>query len=131
MIDYDVSKENMLPLLQSSLVLSIWAGPTSALPREGIVYRPALQTWTLEKNGGKRNKRSQRAGLRIIRGQKEESEMRQELRKMDGEGKRNVLKWLRSMSVLLVFGKIYIKGRHDDLEMTFHAGLDPLGLSSP
>lgn len=57
--------------------------------------------------------------------------MRQELRKMDGEGKRNVLKWLKSMFMLLVFGKIYIKGRHDDLEMTFHAGLDPLGLSSP
>lgn len=60
--------------------------------------------------------------------QKEESETLQELRKMDGKGKRNVLKWLRSMSVLLVFGKIYVKGRYDDLEMTFHAGLDSLCL---
>lgn len=54
--------------------------------------------------------------------------MLQELKKMNGEGTRNVLKWLRSMSVLLVFEKMYVKGRNDDLEMTFHAGLNSLCL---
>lgn len=116
----------MLP--DTSTVLSIWDGPASSPPRGGIVYRPALQTRNLEKNGGKRNKEVRGQGLELFGGRSRGSEMLQELRKMNGEGTRNVLKWLRSMSVLHVFEKMYVKGRHDDLEMTFHAGLDSLCL---
>lgn len=99
----------MLP--DTSTVLSIWDEPNSSPPRGGIVCRPGLQTQNLEKNGGKRNKEVRGQGLELFGGRRRGSEMLQELRKMDGEGTRNVLKWLRCMSVLLVFEKNLCQGQ--------------------